>query len=79
MTSLPTATAAQRARRPLPERRLQRRLGSRADNLILACPHCPARYDVRGAGAALDSNLHLEPLPVLRRSGVLSVAVPMGV
>ena len=58
---------------------LQRRLGSRADNLILACPHCPARYDVRGAGAALDSNLHLEPLPVLRRSGVLSVAVPMGV
>jgi Fe-S cluster biogenesis protein NfuA/nitrite reductase/ring-hydroxylating ferredoxin subunit len=58
---------------------LQRRLGSRADSLILACPHCPARYDVRRAGAALDSDLHLEPLPVLRRSGVLSVAVPMGV
>ena len=27
---------------------------------------------------ALDPDLHLEPLPVLRRSGVLSVAVPMG-
>jgi len=58
---------------------LQRRLGGRADSLILACPHCPARYDVRRAGVALDSDLHLEPLPVLRRSGVLSVAVPMGV
>jgi Fe-S cluster biogenesis protein NfuA/nitrite reductase/ring-hydroxylating ferredoxin subunit len=58
---------------------LQRRLGGRADSLILACPHCPARYDVRGAGAALDSDLHLEPLPVLRRSGMLSVAVPIGV
>ena len=58
---------------------LQRRLGSRADSLILACPHCPTRYDVRGAGVALDGDLHLEPLPVLRRSGVLSVAVPTGV
>lgn len=58
---------------------LQRPLGAPAISLILACPHCPTRYDVRGAGAALDSDLHLEPLPVLRRDGVLSIAVPMGV
>ena len=46
--------------------------------LILVCPHCRARFDVRRAGVALDSDHHLEPLPILRRSGVLSVAVPAG-
>ena len=41
--------------RPWPVATLQRRLGGRADSLILACPHCPARYDVRGGrcGAGL--------------------------
>ena len=59
--------------------RLERRLGDSADNLILVCPRCHTRYDTRRAGVALDSDHHLEPLPVLRRDGVLSVAVPVGV
>jgi Fe-S cluster biogenesis protein NfuA/nitrite reductase/ring-hydroxylating ferredoxin subunit len=58
---------------------LQRRLGDSAANLILVCPHCRARYDARRAGAGLDSDRHLEPLPLLRHDGVLSVAVPVGV
>ena len=58
---------------------LQRRLGDSAANLILVCPHCRARYDARRAGVGLDSDQHLEPLPLLRRDGVLSVAVPVGV
>ena len=58
---------------------LERRLGDSATNLILVCPHCRARYDARRAGAGLDDDQHLEPLPLLRRDGVLSVAVPAGV
>ena len=58
--------------------RLERRLGDSAEFLIMVCPHCRARFDVRRAGVALDSDHHLEPLPILRRSGVLSVAVPAG-
>ncbi len=58
--------------------RLERRLGDSAEFLIMVCPHCRARFDVRRAGLALDSDHHLEPLPILRRSGVLSVAVPAG-
>lgn len=58
---------------------LERRLGDSAANLILVCPHCRARYDARRAGAALDGNHHLEPLPLLHRDGVLSMAVPVGV
>ena len=58
---------------------LERRLGDSAANLILVCPHCRARYDARRAGAGLDGDHHLEPLPLLHRDGVLSVAVPVGV
>jgi Fe-S cluster biogenesis protein NfuA/nitrite reductase/ring-hydroxylating ferredoxin subunit len=58
---------------------LERRLGDTAANLILVCPHCRARYDARRAGAGLDSDQHLEPLPLLHRDGVVSVAVPAGV
>ena len=58
---------------------LERRLGDSAANLILVCPHCRARYDARRAGAGLDGDHHLEPLPLLQRDGVLSVAVPAGV
>ena len=46
-----------------------------AANLILVCPHCRARYDTRRAGLGLDGDHHLEPLPLLQRDGVLSVAV----
>jgi Fe-S cluster biogenesis protein NfuA len=59
--------------------RLERRLGDSAANLILVCPHCRARYDARRAGTGLDGGHHLEPLPLLQRDGVLSVAVPTGV
>jgi Fe-S cluster biogenesis protein NfuA/nitrite reductase/ring-hydroxylating ferredoxin subunit len=58
---------------------LERRLGDSAANLILVCPHCRSRYDARRAGAGLDSDQHLEPLPLLHRDGVISVAVPAGV
>ena len=58
---------------------LERRLGDSAANLILVCPHCRARYDARRAGAGLDGDQHLEPLPLLHRDGVLSVAIPAGV
>ena len=58
---------------------LERRLGDSVANLILVCPHCRTRYDARRAGAGLDGDHHLEPLPLLHRDGVLSVAVPMGV
>jgi Fe-S cluster biogenesis protein NfuA/nitrite reductase/ring-hydroxylating ferredoxin subunit len=58
---------------------LERRLGDSAANLILVCPHCRARYDARRAGAGLDVDQHLEPLPLLQRDGVLSMAVPAGV
>jgi Fe-S cluster biogenesis protein NfuA len=58
---------------------LERRLGDSAANLILVCPHCRTRYDARRAGAGVDGNHHLEPLPLLHRDGVLSVAVPVGV
>jgi Fe-S cluster biogenesis protein NfuA/nitrite reductase/ring-hydroxylating ferredoxin subunit len=58
---------------------LERRLGDSAANLILVCPHCRACYDARRAGAGLDGDHHLEPLPLLNRDGVLSVAVPAGV
>jgi len=58
---------------------LERRLGDSAANLILVCPRCRARYDARRAGTGLDGDHHLEPLPLLQRDGVLSVAVPAGV
>ena len=58
---------------------LERRLGDSAANLILVCPHCQARYDARRAGARLDGDQHLEPLPLLHRDGVVSVAIPAGV
>ncbi|MEV5652634.1 NifU family protein [Nocardia sp. NPDC052254] len=46
---------------------------------VLRCPSCHAHYDVVHAGARIDGDGHLEPLPVLVRDGQLSVAVPAGV
>jgi Fe-S cluster biogenesis protein NfuA/nitrite reductase/ring-hydroxylating ferredoxin subunit len=48
---------------------------------VLRCPRCQAHFDVVHAGAGLDglsngAERHLEPIPLLRRDGVLSVAVP---
>jgi Fe-S cluster biogenesis protein NfuA/nitrite reductase/ring-hydroxylating ferredoxin subunit len=53
---------------------LHRAMGSR--DPVLRCPRCRAHYDVVHAGAGLDSaEQHLEPLPLLVRDGVLSLAV----
>jgi Fe-S cluster biogenesis protein NfuA/nitrite reductase/ring-hydroxylating ferredoxin subunit len=56
---------------------LHRGLGS--GDPVLRCPSCRAHFDVVHAGARLDGDGHLEPFPVLVRSGELSVAVPAGV
>ncbi|WP_054812454.1 NifU family protein [Nocardia arizonensis] len=43
---------------------------------VLRCPVCRAEFDAVRAGARIDGEGHLEPLPVLVRAGELSVAVP---
>lgn len=58
---------------------LHRRPGHPVGDAVLRCPRCRAHYDVVHAGARLDGDEHLEPFPVLTRSGVLSVAVPVEV
>jgi hypothetical protein len=51
----------------------------------LRCPQCHAHFDAVHAGACLDdagADVHLDPLPLLVRDGVLSLAVlaePSGV
>ncbi|MCE5291239.1 MAG: NifU family protein [Nocardiaceae bacterium] len=46
---------------------------------VLRCPRCRSHFDVVHAGASLDDDTHLDPLPLLVRDGVLSVAIPAGV
>lgn len=42
---------------------------------VLTCAGCGTHYDVRRAGAGLDNaDIHLEPLPLLERDGVVEVA-----
>lgn len=54
-----------------------RRLGGPTGDAVLSCPTCRAHYDVRRAGASLDDvGMHLHPLPLLARDGVVRVAVP---
>ncbi|MDJ0394700.1 NifU family protein [Rhodococcus sp. G-MC3] len=56
---------------------MARRAGRPVGDAVLRCPTCRAHYDVRGAGAGLDDpGLHLDPLPVLVKDGVLSIAIP---
>jgi Fe-S cluster biogenesis protein NfuA/nitrite reductase/ring-hydroxylating ferredoxin subunit len=45
---------------------------------VLRCPRCHAHFDVVHAGAGLDGGAarHLDPIPLLLRDGVLSIAVP---
>jgi Fe-S cluster biogenesis protein NfuA/nitrite reductase/ring-hydroxylating ferredoxin subunit len=50
---------------------------SPAGAAVLRCPGCGAHFDVRRAGASLDSDgASLQPLPLLVRDGVAQVAVP---
>ncbi|APE15796.1 hypothetical protein BOH72_11780 [Mycobacterium sp. WY10] len=50
--------------------------GARLSGDVLRCPRCHARYDVIHAGVGIaGTGEHLEPVPVLTRDGVLSLAV----
>jgi Fe-S cluster biogenesis protein NfuA/nitrite reductase/ring-hydroxylating ferredoxin subunit len=53
--------------------------GARLRGTVLQCPACGAGFDAVHAGAGVGGDSHLEPLPVLVRDGVLSIAVPEGV
>ena len=48
--------------------------GAALHGALLRCPRCPADFDVVHAGAGPDGT-HLDPLPLLTRDGVLSVAL----
>jgi Fe-S cluster biogenesis protein NfuA/nitrite reductase/ring-hydroxylating ferredoxin subunit len=57
-----------------------RRLGGAADDAVLRCPACAAHFDVRRAGRGLDgTDVHLTPVPLLVRDGVVALAVPRAV
>jgi len=49
--------------------------GAQLHDAVLRCPRCNADFDVVHAGVGIDGPAHLEPLPVLVRDGVLSMAV----
>ncbi|MDP9240338.1 MAG: NifU family protein [Actinomycetota bacterium] len=56
---------------------IERGLGGGA---VITCPKCRNHYDVRQAGRGLDdASLHLDPLPLLDRGGVIEIAVPTAV
>jgi len=60
---------------------LHRPMGAPVGQAVLRCPRCHAHFDVVHAGAGLDdtaeasAQTHLDPIPLLHRDGVLSVAV----
>lgn len=58
---------------------LHRPMGAAIGEAVLRCPRCHAHFDAVHAGVGLDGNAentsHLDPIPLLRRDGVLSVAV----
>jgi Fe-S cluster biogenesis protein NfuA/nitrite reductase/ring-hydroxylating ferredoxin subunit len=58
---------------------LHRPMGAPIGQAVLRCPHCQAHFDAVHAGAGLDDAAenasHLDPIPLLLRDGVLSVAV----
>ncbi|CQD23048.1 NifU domain-containing protein [Mycobacterium lentiflavum] len=53
--------------------------GAELTSAVLRCPHCRAAFDVVHAGAGQGGSEHLDPIPVLVRNGVLSMAVAEGV
>jgi len=60
---------------------LHRRMGSAVGDAVLRCPQCRAHFDVVHGGASVDENIdtpaHLDPIPLLMRDGVLSLAIVM--
>ena len=57
---------------------LHRRMGSPVGDAVLRCPNCRAHFDVVHAGACVDDAAplaHLQPMPLLTRDGVLSIAM----
>jgi Fe-S cluster biogenesis protein NfuA/nitrite reductase/ring-hydroxylating ferredoxin subunit len=64
---------------PLGLATVEKRLGQ-VGSAVLTCPSCRSHFDVRRAGAGIDDeSLHLEPLPLLERDGVIEIAIPSGV
>jgi Fe-S cluster biogenesis protein NfuA/nitrite reductase/ring-hydroxylating ferredoxin subunit len=53
--------------------------GARLSGVVLRCPNCGAGFDVMHAGAGVGGDTHLEPIPVLVRDGVPSMALPLEV
>jgi Fe-S cluster biogenesis protein NfuA/nitrite reductase/ring-hydroxylating ferredoxin subunit len=53
--------------------------GAQLSGAVLRCPGCGAGFDVIHAGAGVGGDSHLDPIPVLVRNGVLSMAVPQEV
>jgi Fe-S cluster biogenesis protein NfuA/nitrite reductase/ring-hydroxylating ferredoxin subunit len=49
--------------------------GAQLDGAVLRCPRCDAAFDAVHAGAGVDDTVHLDPIPLLVRDGVLSMAV----
>jgi Fe-S cluster biogenesis protein NfuA/nitrite reductase/ring-hydroxylating ferredoxin subunit len=55
---------------------LHRPLGAPIGEAVLRCPRCGGHFDAVHAGAGIDGGAaHLDPIPLLLRDGVLSVAV----
>ncbi len=51
--------------------------GAQLHGALLHCPRCGGKFDVVHAGAGLDNTTaHLEPMPLLTRDGMLSIALP---
>ncbi|MBX7432723.1 NifU family protein [Mycobacterium sp. Y57] len=50
--------------------------GAHLTGAVLHCPGCGAGFDVIHAGSGVGGDGHLEPVPVLERDGVLSMALP---
>ena len=50
--------------------------GAQLRGAVLRCPACGAGFDAVHAGAGVGGDSHLEPIPVLVRDGVLSMAIP---
>lgn len=53
--------------------------GAQLSGTVLKCPGCGAGFDAVHAGAGIGGDGYLDPVPVLVRDGVLSMAVPQEV